>query len=226
MKKINILWASLNLIFLIAFNALFFMLGGKDHSATVWISYGLIHFSYLMLLATPYFVRGGGASSFYGRPLYSISYTYFLVELITGIIFILITTANIKLILTIQIVVTAIYAYFLLSNLIANEYTADSVIRHEIELQYIKESSAKLNSILRQISDNKMIKKVEYAYDLIKSSPVKSSYEVQAIEQEVIDEIENLREAVGQNNPEQIIGIVKKICTLAEDRNRQLKLLN
>ena len=53
------LWMMMDLIFIIIFNAMFFILGGTDHSVSVWISYGFIHFAYLMLIVTPFFMRRG-----------------------------------------------------------------------------------------------------------------------------------------------------------------------
>ena len=46
MKKKIALWIILDLIFLIVFNTVFFVAGGADHPASVWISYGFIHFAY------------------------------------------------------------------------------------------------------------------------------------------------------------------------------------
>ena len=80
--------------------------------------------------------------------------------------------------------------------------------------------------MLKQISDNAIRKKVEKAYDLIHSSQVKSSNNVKAIEQDVINEIDNLEKAMQKNNFDNIQMIVDKICNLANERNRQLKLIN
>ena len=57
MRKKNVLWILLDLVFLIVFNVVFFVAGGTDHPASVWISYGFIHFSYIMLLITPILIR-------------------------------------------------------------------------------------------------------------------------------------------------------------------------
>ena len=59
MKKINVLWTILYLIFLIVFNLIFYMVGGTDHPASVWISYFFIHFAYVMLVCTPFLTKKG-----------------------------------------------------------------------------------------------------------------------------------------------------------------------
>jgi hypothetical protein len=226
MKKTKKFWYLLDSIFLIVFNLYFFLLKDTDQPASVWISYASIHLAYLMLLITPYFVRKGSVSVDYGRPLFVITTSYFFLALIVGVVFIAISSESTTVALLAQVTIAAIFAILLLTNLIANEHSADNIERHEVELKYVKESSSKLDALLKQISDNTIRKKVEKAYDLIHSSQVKSSNNVKSIELDVICEIDNLEKALQNNNPDKIQMAVDKICNLANERNRQLKLLN
>ena len=97
--KRQILWILLDAIFLIAFNVCFFVLvgGAKDSGIegippSVWVSYGFIHFSYLLLLCTPLMVRRGNkAVADYARPLYVGTWIYFLVALVVNLAFILVS---------------------------------------------------------------------------------------------------------------------------------------
>jgi len=98
MKKLTVLWIILDLMFLIIFNTIFFVAGGVNHQFYVWLSYGFIHFSYIMLIITPLFVRKGKSAAVYGFSLYSISSIYFFIEFIIGIVFILFSTEIYKLI--------------------------------------------------------------------------------------------------------------------------------
>jgi signal transduction histidine kinase len=226
MKKTKKFWHMLDLIFLIVFNLYFFLLKGVENPASVWISFASIHFAYLILLITPFIVRKGSVSADYGRPLFVITTSYFFLALIVGVVFIVISPEVITVALLVQVTIAAIFAILLLTNLIAIEHTAVNIERHEVELKYVKESSSRLEALLKQISDNSLRKKVEKAYDLIHSSQVKSTYDVKSIEQDVISEIDNLEKALQKNNFDNIQMIVDKICSLANDRNRQLKLSN
>lgn len=226
MKKTKFFWYLLDSIFLIVFNIYFFLLKGFDEPTSVWISYTSIHISYLMLLITPYLVRKGSTSVDYGRPLFVITTSYFFLALIIGVVFIILSSDTYTISLLVQLTIAAIFAVLLLTNLIANEFTANNIEKHEVELKYVKESSSKLDALLKQISDDSIRKKIEKAYDLVHSSQVKSSYNVKSVEQNVIAEIDNLEKALKQNNFEKIQLIVDKICNLANERNRQLKLLN
>lgn len=227
MKRTNIFWFVLNSLFLIVFNTLFFLFQDIENSSTtVWISYGFIHFSYLLLLATPLLIRSGKAQHIYSRSLFAITTTYFILELIVGIAFIIQFPENLVASIITQVILTAIFIAWLLSNLIANEHINESVERREIELQYVKESASRINFLLKQITDTATNKKVEKLYDLIRSSQSKSNYQVYQIEQDIVNEIGMLENAVRQNNIEQINTISDKIYNLAEDRNRQLRKRN
>lgn len=93
--------------------------------ASVWISYGFIHFAYIMLLITPKLIRKSSSSAVFGFSLYSISSTYFLVAFIVGVIFIFVRPESYKGSLVVQVIIAGIYAVMLISHMIANEHTAD-----------------------------------------------------------------------------------------------------
>jgi len=227
MKRINILWLLLYSLFLIIFKFLFYTLGDvKNYNSSVWISYGFIHFAYFLFLATQLFVRKGKYSHTYDKPLYIITATYFIVELIAGITLILVAPETVKVTIIIQVVLAVAFIAWLLIYLIANEQTAASVERHETELQFIKQSSAQVKAILEQITDKQTAKKVEQLYDLLKSSQVKSHSAVRPLEEEVLSEIRNLDRAANSNDLTQISTLADKISKSTENRNRELKLLN
>jgi hypothetical protein len=227
MKRVNILWLLLDSLFLIVFNVLFFMLGNTgDAKTSVWVSYGFIHFAYFLLLLTPLFIRRSSSDYMYRRPLYVVTSIYFLTTLLVGITLILIAPETSKVSIIIHVVLVAVFLGWLLVYLIANEHTADNAERREAELQYVKESSAKLQYILQQITDKVAAKKVEQVYDLVHSSPTKSNADIRSLEQQIIGEIEQLISVVCQKETEQIVSIADKVYRLAEERNNKLKLLN
>jgi len=162
----------------------------------------------------------------FSRALYSITVAYFIIELVAGVILILVAPETIKVTIIIQVVLAAIFIGWLLAYMIADEHTADKVEQHENELQYVKQSSAQLKTILQQITDKPTAKKVEQVYDLLHSSQVKSDSSVHPLEMEIISEINHLDRAVEQNDLKQIATLADKIYKLADKRNLQLKLLN
>ena len=226
MKKSKVLGSLIHLIVLALFNALYFGIGGVDHPASAWISYGFIHFSYVMVIITPYITQKGKDRATYAASMYTITSAYFAIELIVGAIIIIVAPEGHKFSLFSQLIMAAIYLIILFGNMIADEHTAKSVEKHEAELIYVKESCSMLKEIMSDISDKQLYRKVEKAYDLIQSSPVKSATNVLSIESQVISEIDNLGLAVRNGDATAISASADKIVRLANERNRLLRLSN
>lgn len=226
MNKKNILWIILDLVFLVIFNVVFFVIGGTEYPVSVWISYGFMHLAYIMLLITPKLIRKSSSSSVFGFSLYSISSTYFLVEFIIGVIFIFAKFESYKGSLIVQIIIGGIYGVMLVSHMIANEYTADSIEQHEKELQYVNECSARLKGIIDQVEDKNIKKKIEKAYDTLRSSQVKSNNAVRDYELTVIDLIDALEQNINRNDLVTASATLDKILKNADERNRRVRLYN
>lgn len=225
-NKKSILWIVLDMIFVAVFNTVFFVEGGVHHPASVWISYGFIHFSYLMVLLTPVLTRKSSSASIFGFAIYNISSAYFALQFVVGLIFIFISSDSYKASLLTQIVLAGIYGVILISHLIANENTADSVEQREYEVAYIKNAAERVKSLIGRISNKKADKAIEKAYDTLHASPTKSHYSVRVIEEEIIEKVELLEDAVLAANEEKIIATAHDLVYITEERNRKLKLSN
>ena len=226
MKKTNVLWIILDLIFLIIFNAIFFIAGGTEHNVSVWISYAFIHFAYLLLLVTPKLIRRGKSSEVFGFSLYSVSSAYFFIELIVGVVFILFSPDSYKAALLVQLILAGLYGIALISNMIANEHTADAEEKRQYQIAYVKDASAKLKIILDSISDKEAHKKVERVYDAVYSSPVKSHPNLAQMENRILQTINELEDEVAAENTESIISLANTLLTVVNERNMKLKTLN
>lgn len=226
MNKKSILYILLDLVFLAVFNTVFFVISGTDHSTSVWISYGFIHFSYLMILVTPFLIRKSSSAAIFGFSLYSVSSVYFFVEFIVGLIFIFMDSESYKASLVVQVIIAGIYAVILISNMIANEYTADKVERHEEEVAYIKNAASRVKMLMGKASDKKANKAIEKAYDLLHSSPSRSTATVKLLEEEIKNKVTSLEEAVATNETAAIITITGEIIASTEERNRKIKITN
>lgn len=226
MNKKSVLFMLLDLVFLAVFNVVFFVVGGVEHVASVWISYGFIHFAYIMVLVSSIMTRKSSCSAVLGMPLYAISAAYFFIAFIAGLIFVLVASVSYKASLVVQVIIAGIYAVILLTNLIANEYTADNVARHETEVAYIKNIAAELKALVGKASDKQANKEIEKAYDVVHASPAKSSIAVDEIEKRIDCVVFELRNAVKQDDTAQIAVIAQEIVELTEERNRKLKAEN
>ena len=222
----NLLWIVLNSIFLIVFNALFFVLGGAERNASVWISYGFIHFAYFMLLLTPKLIHTGRSAAVFGFSLYVISAVYFLVELFVGTVFILIAPEGYTAAFLVQLFIAGLYGIVLSAYLIADERTAGAEAKRQVSISFIKDASSKLKGLLESIGDKEAKKKVERVYDALYSSPVKSHPDLEQIETRILQSIRALEDAIASGNKDGIISLAGSLETTIDERNRQLRMYN
>jgi len=226
MKKTTVLWIILDLIFLIIFNSIFFVVGGTKHDSSVWISYGFIHFAYFMLLLTPALIRKSESAAVFGFSLYSISAVYFFVEFAAGIVFILLPPEKSTMAFLVQICIAGIYGILLVSSLIANEHTADAEEKRQTQIAYVKELSAKLNGLMDKVKDKEAKKKIEKVYDTVYSSPVKSHPDLEKMENTIIQSVNELENEITAENKDKIISLAETLLSAVNERNLRLKNLN
>ena len=224
MNKKSVLWIILDLVFLIVFNTVFFVAGGFEHPASVWLSYGFIHFAYLMVIATPFLIRKSSSAAVFGFSLYSISSTYFLIEFVVSLIFIFLRQESVKAALIVQIIIAGIYAVILISHLLANESTADSVERREEEVSYIKTAASRVKALIGKLDNKKANKEVEKVYDLLHSSPTRTISSAHSLEMEIKNKISELEGAVAAKDNDVVITLSGELLQTIEERNRKIRL--
>ena len=178
-----------------------------------------------MLLITPKFVRGGKSAAVFGFSLYTLSSLYFIVEFITGVVFILIAPEGYKTALLLQLCVAGLYGILFISHMIANEHTADVEETRQYQIDYVKSASAKVKGIMESVSNKDLRKRVERVYDALSTSPVKSHPNLAQMESQVLLSINELSGAVSADEKEKIIALTDSLLVLANERNRQLRML-
>ncbi len=114
----------------------------------------------------------------------------------------------------------------LIFNMIVNERTADAEEKQQYQIAYVKDASSQLKGLLDGISDKEAKKKVERVYDVVYSSRVKSHPNLAQMENRIIQSINELEDAVGVGNKEEIISLTNSLLTVVNERNMRLRALN
>jgi len=149
-----------------------------------------------------------------------------LITLIIGVIVMIAKPEKHTATLLINVALFGIFAIFLLANLLSNEHTADQQAKREEELKYIKDSSARLKLLMGTVKDKTLVKKIEEAYDLISTSPSKTSPAVKPLEDSIIQEIADIEESDPSTDTVAMMQSVERIISLATKRNSKLRLEN
>lgn len=226
MTKKNILTIILDSVFIVTFNVLFFLNGGTQHVAAVWTAYGFLHFAYLMVLITPLIASKGSTAVLSKTTTYTISLLFFIVELLFAIVTFITKTERVKMVISIETVLCAIYVIILVINLLADDSIANKQKRHESENDFIKGISNQIKYIQTQVSDNNAKKKLESLYSLAHSSPSKSRESMKFYENEIVRNISLLEDAANQNKITDILRISGEIERLLNKRTFEAKTRN
>jgi hypothetical protein len=179
-----------------------------------------------MVAITPFITRQSKSTVVFMFSMYSVSTIYFLVQFVIGIIIILVSPERHIATMLIQIVITGIYGVILISNLIVNERTTEAEIKQQQEIAFVKNASARIRGLLVSVTDNELKRRVERLYDDIYSSPVKSYFNLQHIENSILKSINDLENAVFSEDKEKISSLLSSIQMSVNERNRQLKTMN
>lgn len=223
MTKKNTLTIILETIFIVAFNLLFFLNGGVQRVSSVWICYGFLHFSYFMILITPFICAKGSTAILSKTSTYTISIIYFFIQLVFTIVVIFANVDKRNLVLSCEIIVAAIYLIVLIINLLADDSTETKQTLHETENAFIKKISNHLKYIESLAQDNDVKNKIESVYYLAHSSPTKSNSNVKNYEDEIVKNIDFLEDAANKNEIENITKLCTEIEKLLSKRNFDLR---
>ncbi len=223
MNKKSVLRIILDLVFLVVFNVVFFVAGGTQHNASGWIAYAFIHFAYVMIVLTPLLVKNGKGEVAFGFSIYSISTIYFIIEFITGLVFVFVNADSFKASLIVQIIISGIYAACLIPFLIANEASTESAKETDSQVAYLKQAESKIKLLIGKAESQKSNKEIEKAYDCIHASPSRANPSVSNLEQTIFAVICELKEDVNSNDDNAIFEKTAYIISLVEERNRTLR---
>lgn len=208
-------------IFLIFFNIIFFMNLSFKHSTSGWICYAFLFFSYLMVIFTPFFDSKEYTSKISS---YFISSLFFLSEIIFCIIFGKFSQLlSIKLIITIQLILTMIFLIVFSTNILTNESIKNKKTQHDVDNNFIKVISSKARYIESIITYPKLKSQMSNLYFTLHSSPTKSCTEANIYEKKILDLIQLLETTVEQDDEKEISTYILEIEKLINKRNIILK---
>ena len=225
--KENTFKVIIGLIFLLVFNALFFLLGGTERSDTEWVCYGFIHAAYLCLLVTPLFCNAGKGEAVLSASLYLRALFYFFTELAVGLGFIWYNAYN-PIPLTwpaiIQGALLAIFLILQLMSVLANDATEASLDKQRQERVYIRSLAEDLKEAMRQVSDPALRKQVANCYESLVSSSVESFPEAIDAELELENAVNTLCSSVEQGDTSQLEQQIQKIQIAMKHRNQAIRM--
>ena len=221
--KTNIYRILLSSIFILLFNVLFFLLSGFENPNSVWLSYGFVNFSYIILLLTPVLCTKGNNSYYLSAAIYTQVVSYFVIELIIGIVFIICRLESLTWPLVIQGVLWAIYMVVILMNAWANESTQQSLAQRQDDMAAFQLNRLNLKKLVLKVDDPEIKNLLVKCCDTLETSSSKQTPSSKNIDLEIGQVIEDLNQSLVAVDRIQSITIAKRLLTLIEDRKITLK---
>lgn len=229
MKKTSLSILISGAIFLAVFNLLFFVIGEPPHPASVWIAYGFIHGSLILALVIPLISSGKKHFAVLSTVSYVFTGLYFGLTFIVCLIFIFTAPESSGLIKASWVIPTVLLALFLISFIpvaFANAHTNQEVARQGREAKFVQNISSKVKFLRDCVDDVPTMKELDVLYNVIASSPIKSSPDVKDLEIRMISQLTELEEAVDKKDFESVKAICTKLSRGVQERNRILQLIS
>ncbi|MBD5414559.1 MAG: hypothetical protein HDR52_09150 [Treponema sp.] len=229
MTKRNILTVILDSIFIIVFNALFFLYDCAHSVSTIWICYGFLHFAYLMILIIPLIESKGKTASHSHLTTYLISFLYFIATFAFAmfVFFNRNSIGKIKLnvmsIVSVEIITTMLYIVILVINILMNDTIAKKQAKHDAEKSFIKAISAKTKYIESLTAGQILKSRLEDLYVTAYTSPIHTSNEVAVYEEKIMNLLAELEKNIEQNKTEKSSDLITEINRLLNKRNLIVK---
>lgn len=213
----------IKLILLAVFNISFFTVTKASCSFSMWLSYGFIHFSFLMFFIAPLFIKKSKIS--YHVAIESISLVtavYFVAALFLGIFFLfnpLLTLFQ----YSIESIITGIYLVFLIvtaavSNNIAKNENSLSEEKRVLDNMYVKAEFIKM----KKTGENLMTK-IDFLQEDIKYSPLKSNENVYQFENQILSILDEITMSIEELSDSDIESRIENCRNLLKQRNMPLR---
>jgi len=211
------------LVFLVVFNTLFFLLSGTDNPTSVWVSYAYIHVAYFTILFLPVLKTKGDASYYLSSVLYGQAITYFLLELIAGVVFIIYRMESPVWSLVVQTALWLIFVVLILGNAWANQATAQSLEKRKQDIDAYQSMRMSLKRLMAKTDKPDLKRLIADCSDKLEASSSRQTQESEKIDIEIEQVIASLRQSITGDDVEESTSLARQLAGLIEERKTILK---
>lgn len=215
----------LALIFIVLLDSLFFIFTDVQTCPdSVWAAFAGLNIGYLALFLIPLMSPRENGLMVLSAQLYLVGVFYYMAEVIVGLVFLFVEQPTLLWPVVIQSVLLALYIIVLLSSVLANDATRKSIARQDSESRNIRFMAEQANEARRMLeSDANAYKQLSRLYDDLATSPLRSSEESRATEEEIYSSLMLLKSYAEDGDVEHTVETAAKIRQLVAKRNFQIK---
>lgn len=228
MKKHQIQGSIVLAVLTLVYCAVVFLVPFQRNNAIFWVSF---IFTLVALAAQVYVVYtafGGdrdAKSQFYGFPIASIGFMYFIAQVVLSIVF-MVLAESVRLWLPLLLYIVLAGAAAL--GFIATDVTRDEIQRQDAALKAnvsaMRNIQSKASALLGVTQDAETRKAVEKLSDALRYSDPVSSPAISEIESDLTACVDELQKAVVDGDKASALALAEKAGNILIERNRQCKL--
>ena len=205
------------------FNISFFTITKATCTVSMWISYGFIHFAFLMFFLSPLFIRNSNNSRHVAiESITLVTAIYFVATLFVGGYFLL----NPLLVIfqySIESFVTGIYLIFLIVTIVLNNNIASNEIESFTDKQFLRNIFEKAEFLKSKIKNDSTIELLKKLQEESRYSPTKSSLSVKEMENKILETLDEITAKVENMSNEDAVSKIANCRDLLKQRNLMLK---
>lgn len=201
----------------------------NDKNAVFWWSYGFTSLGFLVSIIVTYtlFRKGETINDvFFGLPLFQITASYFIVQVIVGTVFIvLMHSVNIKVAIIVQIIVFAAYIVLALGSLLARNVITNTELNVKEKVLFMKLLDNDIIGLQGQANDPALKTRIINIHEMVKFSDPMTHPSLALVEQKISANVTRLKRCIRESNYQEAYVICDEVEGMLADRNRKCKIL-
>lgn len=217
MKNNKVLYGIIGLVALVIVNLVVFI-SIKEFSTARYINIAFLNISVLNLwfFSIMFGDKKEGFMNYTRLPMVSL---YSVVTFILSALLVLINFQNVKVTISIQVILLGIYVILLATNTMANNSARNSVAIDKNNYGKVNDMTKRLDLILKTVENREIYKKIEKAYDAVKNTKVTVNQDTTQVDNDILQSIGIIEYSVQNKNFDAIDEQVEKIKNAIIRRN-------
>ena len=214
-------------IIAVVFNVLVFLIS-DERNGTFWSGYAFTMVAMVLQVALSWLVFAQKAENkkvFLGLPVLRFGVLYLIIQIIVGTVFMVSQVVDIKIALSVQIVLLAICLVLCIVALTARDYATDVAAKIAPKTFYIKSLLVDVQMMQDRTADPMLKKALYNLAETIQYSDPMSHESLFALEQKIESKTAYLSQLVAYGSIGEALSVVQEVTDLFIERNRKTKIL-
>lgn len=209
-------------LLIIFFNFLFFLSKKVDKNDTSWLAYIFTHIALLVSCGAPFICINYKRIPENLVTIFGFAWLYAIIACAINSLYIFMRVNHFKSCLVLNLALLLVYLIQLIINVNVNYTVEKNIETIEAERQFVSDTTKKIKMMMQLAGTEEIRRKIERAYDAVRTCPLHSNSQVMNYEVEIIRLVDVLEEKIDKGSVSEIDDIVLCIEKNVKKRNSML----